>query len=245
MKNGSAVGALERLKKMLPAGVTPKFSSAAELMAWQQAEGQKHAAEVSKKNQQASTEKILGRSGIQELHRSCTFATYRVEGEGQKRALTMAKSYAQNFGTGFASFIFSGSPGTGKNHLAAAIGNYLLKQSKSVLVVTIPDLTMRLRACYDGDGSESAVINDLCSVDLLVLDDVGVQRESRGEWVVLNQIVDRRLAALKPIGVLTNLNHVELERVLGPRVMDRLTMGGGMWVNFDWGSFRERVRCVR
>ncbi|WP_449567067.1 ATP-binding protein [Lelliottia nimipressuralis] len=243
MKNISAAGgALERLKKIIPVGVTPKFTSAAELMAWQQAEGRKHAAEVDKQNQQTRTEKIFGRSGIQELHCSCTFASYCVEGAGQKHALTMAKSYAQNFGTGFSSFVFSGNPGTGKNHLAAAIGNFLLKQGRSVLVVTIPDLTMRLRACYDGNGSESAVINDLCNVDLLVLDDVGVQRESRSEWVVLNQIVDRRLAAMKPVGMLTNLNHAELERVLGPRVMDRLTMDGGMWVNFDWGSFRKNVR---
>lgn len=244
MKNVSGVGALERLKKLVPAGVTPKFSSAAELMVWQQAEGQKRAAEVNRVNQQARTEKVFGRSGIQALHRNCTFATYLVENDGQRHALTLAKSYAQNFGTGFASFIFSGNPGTGKKHLAAAIGNHLLKEGRSVLVVTIPDLTMRLRACYDGDGSESKVINDLCNVDLLVLDDVGVQRESRAEWVVLNQIVDRRLAAMKPIGVLTNLNHGELERVLGPRVMDRLTMDGGMWVNFEWGSFRSKVRHI-
>jgi integral membrane sensor domain MASE1 len=48
------------------------------------------------------------------LHRSCTFANYQVTGDGQKKALSLAKSYAQNFGGGFASFVFSGAPGTGK-----------------------------------------------------------------------------------------------------------------------------------
>lgn len=57
---------------------------------------------------------------------SCTFANYEVSSEQQRKAFTMAKSYAQNFGNGFASFVFSGGPGTGKNHLAAGIGNYLL-----------------------------------------------------------------------------------------------------------------------
>ncbi len=246
MKNISASGgALERLKKIIPAGVTPKFSSVDEWRKWQEAEGRKRAAEVNELNRQARAEKILGRSGIQELHRNCTFANYQVHEDGQRKAFTMAKSYAQNFGTGFSSFIFSGSPGTGKNHLAAAIGNHLLKQGKTVLVVTIPDLMLRVRSCYDNGGSEATLIDDLCAVDLLILDEVGVQRESRGELVILNQIVDRRLAGMKPVGILTNLNHGELERVLGVRIMDRLTMDGGVWVNFDWGSYRKNVTHLR
>ncbi|XGI81160.1 ATP-binding protein [Enterobacter hormaechei] len=246
MKNISASGgALERLKKIIPAGVTPKFSNVDEWRKWQEAEGRKRAAEVNELNRQARAEKILGRSGIQELHRNCTFANYLVHEDGQRKAFTMAKSYAQNFGTGFSSFIFSGSPGTGKNHLAAAIGNHLLKQGKTVLVVTIPDLMLRVRSCYDNGGSEATLIDDLCAVDLLILDEVGVQRESRGELVILNQIVDRRLAGMKPVGILTNLNHGELERVLGVRIMDRLTMDGGVWVNFDWGSYRKNVTHLR
>lgn len=246
MKNIVGTGsALERLKKLIPSSVQPKFTTVEEWRAWQAAEGRKRCEEVEKLNQQARTEKIFGRSGIQNLHRSCTFANYQVTGDGQRRALSMAKSYAQNFGAGFASFVFSGRPGTGKNHLAAAIGNYLLGRGHSVLIVTIPDMTLRLRACYDGDGSESALINDLCNVDLLVLDDVGVQRETKGEWVVLNQIIDRRLSSLKPVGVLTNLNHGELTKTLGERAMDRLTMDGGMWVNFDWDSYRKNVSHLR
>jgi DNA replication protein DnaC len=37
-----------------------------------------------------------------------------VSNDGQKHALTLAKSYAHNFGSGFASFVFSGGCGTGK-----------------------------------------------------------------------------------------------------------------------------------
>lgn len=91
-----------------------------------------------------------------------------VAGDGQRRALTMAKSYAQNFGSGFASFVFSGAPGTGKNHLAAAIGNHLLAGGRSVLVVTIPDLMLRVRECYDDGQSEASLLDDLCRVDLLI-----------------------------------------------------------------------------
>lgn len=245
MKNISAGGALERLKKLIPSGVQPKFSNAEEWRRWQEKEGRKRAAEVDRLNQKVRAEKILGRSGIQNLHRNCTFKNYEVKCDGQRHALSMAKSYAMNFGIGFTSFVFSGNPGTGKNHLAAAIGNYLLNQDRTVLVVTVSDLMLRVRECYDGGKSEAALLDDLSRVDLLVLDEVGIQKGSQHEKVLLNQIVDRRLAAMKPIGVLTNLNYDELAATLGERVVDRLKMDKGMWVNFAWESYRNKVTHLR
>ena len=240
MKNMIGTGsALERLKKLIPPGVEPKFGSVEEWRNWQAEEGRKRCEERTR------AEKIFGRAGIQDLHRSCTFANYQVAGDGQRRALTMAKSYAQNFGSGFASFVFSGAPGTGKNHLAAAIGNHLLAGGRSVLVVTIPDLMLRVRECYDDGQSEASLLDDLCRVDLLILDEVGIQRGSSGEKVILNQVIDRRLSSMRPVGILTNLNYESLTDTLGARILDRLQMDGGMWVNFDWDSYRKNVRHLR
>lgn len=56
---------------------------------------------------------------------------------------------------------------------------------------------LRVRECYDGGQSEASLLDDLCKVDLLVLDEVGIQRGSSGEKVILNQVVDRRLEALE------------------------------------------------
>lgn len=247
MKNIIGTGsALERLKKIIPANVQPKFSNAQEWQAWQESEGRKRSEEIDRMNQRARSEKIFGRAGIQALHRSCSFANYEVSGSEQRQAYSMAKSYAQNFGGGgFASFVFSGAPGTGKNHLAAAIGNHLLAAGHSVLVVTIPDLMLRVRECYDDGQSESSLLNDLCNVDLLVLDEVGIQRGSSGEKVIINQVIDRRLSSMRPVGILTNLNHGELVTTLGARVMDRLQMDGGIWVNFGWASYRKNVSHLR
>lgn len=247
MKNIIGTGsALERLKKIIPVNVQPKFSNVQEWQAWQESEGRKRSEEIDRMNQRARSEKIFGRAGIQALHRSCSFANYEVSGPEQRQAYSMAKSYAQNFGgSGFASFVFSGAPGTGKNHLAAAIGNHLLAAGHSVLVVTIPDLMLRVRECYDDGQSESSLLNELCNVDLLVLDEVGIQRGSSGEKVIINQVIDRRLSSMRPVGILTNLNHGELITTLGARVMDRLQMDGGIWVNFGWASYRKNVSHLR
>lgn len=123
--------------------------------------------------------------------------------------------------------------------------NHLLLQRRTALVATVADLTLRARACYDDGKSESEFLDELCRVDLLVIDEVGIQRESRGEKVLLNQIIDSRLATLKPVGILTNLNYQALTEALGERVIDRLQMDDGLWLNFDWESYRKNVSHSR
>lgn len=241
MNNGSSV--IKRLQAVMPKGVQPKFTTAAELMAWHQEQAIISSQETVEANRVSRLQKVLGRSGIQALHQSCTFQNYNAELPAQRSALEKAKEYASKFGSGFGGFVFSGGCGTGKNHLAAAIGNDLISRNKSVLVVTIPDLMMRFRETYQ-DGSkqtEAGLMKELCSVDLLVLDDIGVQRDNKNEGVVLFQIVDRRLSDKKPVGMLTNLDYAGLVSVLSIRIMDRMTMDGGLWVNFDWPSYRQRV----
>lgn len=43
---------------------------------------------------------------------------------------------------------------------------------------------------------------------------------------------------LKLVGVLTNLKEAELIQTIGETALDRLRMGSGLWVNFDWRSYR-------
>lgn len=208
-------------------------------------EGRRSCEEIDRQNRQARAEKIFGRAGIQRLHRGCSFANYRIQNDGQRHALSQAKSIAGELDTGCTNFVFSGNPGTGKNHLAAAIGNRLMNAGRSVIVITVADVMSALHASYDDGKSGEKFLRELCGVDLLILDEVGVQRETRNEQVTLHQIVDRRTASMRSVGMLTNLNHEALTNLAGQRVMDRMTMNGGRWVNFDWGSWRPNVSYLR
>ena len=67
----------------------------------------------------------------QPLHSKCSFANYQVQNDGQKYALSQAKSIADELMTGCTNFVFSGKTGTGKNHLAAAMGNRLMVKAVS------------------------------------------------------------------------------------------------------------------
>ena len=91
------------------------------------------------------------------------------------------------------------------------------------------------------ETSEEQLLNDLSNVDLLVIDEIGVQTESRYEKVIINQIVDRRSSSKRPTGMLTNHNIDEMTRLLGERVMDRMKLGNSLYVIFDWESYRSRV----
>jgi len=66
------------------------------------------------------------------------------------------------------------------------------------------------------------------------------QRDSGGDGI--NQIFDRGLSALCPVEGLTNLNHQQASEVMGVRIMDRLKMDSGIWVNFDWESYRHNMK---
>ncbi len=233
-----------RLKKMMPAGTQPKFTKGEDLLAWNQEQGRLRSESIVRENRAMKMQRIMGRSGIRELHINCSFDNYRVENEGQRKALELARQYCAEFDGSIASFVFSGRPGTGKNHLAAAIGNDLILRGRSVLIVTVADLMSSMKGTFSGSSNitEERLIQDLSSVDLLVIDEIGMQSESRYEKVIINQIVDRRSSSKRPTGMLSNLDHAGMNTLLGERATDRMRLGNSLWVRLDWESYRSRVR---
>ncbi|HBB6379336.1 TPA: DNA replication protein DnaC [Escherichia coli] len=233
---------MQRLQKMMPAHIKPAFKTGEELLAWQKEQGAIRSAALERENRAMKMQRTFNRSGIRPLHQNCSFENYRVECEGQMNALTKARQYVEEFDGNIASFIFSGKPGTGKNHLAAAICNELLLRGKSVLIITVADIMSAMKDTFRNSGtSEEQLLNDLSNVDLLVIDEIGVQTESKYEKVIINQIVDRRSSSKRPTGMLTNSNMEEMTKLLGERVMDRMRLGNSLWVIFNWDSYRSRV----
>ena len=128
MKNIAAGGILERIRRLAPPHVTAPFKTVAEWREWQLSEGQKRCEEINRQNRQLRVEKILNRSGIQPLHRKCSFSNYQVQNEAQRYALSQAKSIADELNSGFAGAIH-GAAGISMNtryrsdihHLAVAL----------------------------------------------------------------------------------------------------------------------------
>ncbi|KEA53291.1 DNA replication protein DnaC [Mangrovibacter sp. MFB070] len=238
-----ATDLLSRVRRHIPDGIRPAFTTPEEWHQWQLEQGRQRSQALARENQAMKMQRTFKRSGIRELHINCSFDNYLVECEGQALALARARKYADEFEGNIASFVFSGKPGTGKNHLAAAICNALLLHGKSVLIITVADIMSAMKGTFSegAETTEERLIEDLSRVDLLVIDEIGVQTESRYEKVIINQIVDRRSSSKRPTGMLTNLNINEMNQLLGERVMDRMRLGNSLWVIFNWDSHRSRV----
>jgi DNA replication protein DnaC len=127
---------------------------------------------------------------------------------------------------------FTGDVGTGKTTLAMLISKAALQADRTVAIYSLPRLLAMLRETYDDDAhySLSELIDRLCSVDLLHIDDVGAEQTS--DWVLeqLYTIVNTRYEDGKALLLTTNLvgqdgeEHpaTPLQRQIGERTVSRI-----------------------
>jgi DNA replication protein DnaC len=120
---------------------------------------------------------------------------------------------------------FFGSSGTGKTTLAMLISRMALEAGRSVAIYSLPKLLSRIRQTYDaeiGEQSYTQFFERLASVDLLHLDDLGVEKQT--EWVIeqLYALINERYERQRSLIVTSNLEDDELEKQLGTRVVSRL-----------------------
>jgi DNA replication protein DnaC len=86
--------------------------------------------------------------------------------------------------------LFGGS-GTGKSHIAAAIGYGLIEAGCSVLFVRTNDLVQRLQAARR-DLALPALLTRLDRIDCLILDDLGYVRKDQSETSILFELIAER-----------------------------------------------------
>lgn len=192
-------------------------------------------------DRQRRMEQRLSTSGIPMRFRDRTFENFVADTDKKRHALKVTSEFAENFGEHFkrgTTVVFSGAPGTGKSHLALAAAMVVM-QSGTALYLNALDLVRMVRDTWrrDSEMTESAVLHELSTVSLLVIDEIGVQYGTEGEQVILFDVLNRRYRDLMPTILLTNLGSKGMKEFLGERSFDRLREGG-IWVAFDWESHR-------
>lgn len=181
--------------------------------------------------------------GIPKRFNHCTFDSF-IESEQNKKAYQVAKGYADNFDSRLdqgGGLLFHGKCGTGKTHLACAIGKQVIHSgSASVLYTKIYDIVSDVKSSWSNPQvTEAEMVQKYTQPDLLIIDEVGVQFGSEAERLVLFQIMNRRYEDIKPTILLSNLDMQELTNCIGERLVDRMSEGGGARIGFTWESYRK------
>ncbi len=103
--------------------------------------------------------------------------------------------------------LFYGSVGTGKSFLASCIGNALLDRKVPVAATNFP----RLLNLLQGTNEKQNLLDRLSIYKLLILDDLGVERNSAYSEEQMFNIIDARSSSKLPVIVTTNLTPEEME----------------------------------
>lgn len=185
----------------------------------------------------------LKKAGIPERFKSKTFENYVADTPQKKHSLTVARDFSENFSSALEngeSLIFSGKAGTGKSHLAIAVALSIMPKH-TALYSNALDLIRMVRDTWrkDSEQSELQVLEMLGNIDLLIIDEVGVQYGTDNEQMLMFDIINRRYRDLKPMILLTNLGTTGLAEYLTERSYDRLRENG-RWVSFEWESHRAK-----
>ena len=138
-------------------------------------------------------------------------STFDMASDPNHKILLAMQRYVENFRQFHADgkgVLLYGSVGTGKTFLAACTANALIDKGIPVLMTSVSYIANKLMGMFDG---KNEYIESLNSYPLLVLDDLGAERNTEYMNEVLYNIINSRYKAKLPLIVTTNLTTEQLK----------------------------------
>ena len=128
------------------------------------------------------------------------------------KQIEIAKRYVQHwdeFRNSSTGLLLWGDVGTGKSFIAGCIANALLDKGVPVLMTNFARLLNTLTDMYAGD--RNAYIDSFKRYELLIIDDLGMERNSEFAREQVFSVIDSRYRSQLPMIVTTNLSLEELK----------------------------------
>ena len=145
---------------------------------------------------------------------------------GKNPAMAKAHAYVDHWPQAFKrniGLLLFGDVGTGKSFAAGCIANALLDRDVPVLMTNFPTILARLCGTFGEDRTD--FLDSLGDYDLLIIDDLGAERNTEYALEQMFSIIDSRYRCNKPLIVTTNLKLDELKRppdLAHARIYDRI-----------------------
>ncbi|MCS3467113.1 DNA replication protein DnaC [Pseudomonas sp. JUb42] len=194
-------------------------------------------------------ERKLGASLIPKRFMGKRFADFHAATEGQKANLDKCVEYAEQFPQNLEDgrcIVMTGTPGTGKTHLATAIaGHIIVNHNATAVYRTVGGLLQFIKGSYGdrAEYSEAEAFASLVEPSLLIIDEVGATKPTEFELATLFAVINGRYEEQLPTIVISNIDAKELGAVLGDRSVDRLREGRGIGLVFEGASERSKRRA--
>lgn len=142
--------------------------------------------------------------------------------EHMRRIERAARRYAADFPDNERpNLLFYGGAGLGKTFVADCIASALMRRSVLVRRVTAYRMAEIMRK-NQFDGSEEQAVIDLQTSELLLIDDLGTEPQTRSTSGYLFQVMNERYNEDRHTIISTNLTPDQLARQYGERVASRL-----------------------
>lgn len=193
---------------------------------------------------------LLNDAGIALRFHDCEFENYQTVNADAEKNLAACRRYVEKWdermkaGTGL---VMVGNCGTGKNHLAISMAKAVIRNHLARVEIT--DVMRIMRAVKNtwrnhSDVTEDRVLEHYASLDLLIIDEVGVQFGSPSELAILQEVINTRYESMLPTILISNLTLDQMKESIGERIVDRVTDGGRNRLTFGWESFRGHAGGV-
>ena len=164
----------------------------------------------------ANTSKWINAS-IPEKFKDLTVNSFNCNAYGKEDSVILAcnakdaviaylTNFKQNEELGEGLYLHSHTKGSGKTRLAISAGNAIIRNySKATKFIRCLDLLSKVKESYreDSEYSEHQIIDEICKIPVLILDEIGVGNASDSDNKILTRIVENR-GTNKKITILTS-----------------------------------------
>ncbi|MDE6789865.1 MAG: ATP-binding protein [Ruminococcus sp.] len=139
-----------------------------------------------------------------------------------QKILNFTRNYAENFTPGAESIMMSGNTGLGKTHLSLAIADSVIRKGIAVIYDSAINVLDSIENEHFSREHSRETLDSVLGADLLILDDLGTEHESKFFVSMVYNIINTRLVRRKSTIISTNLSIRDISARYDGKVASRL-----------------------